>query len=341
MKKVTLQLIALLVLLASGTIAQNLIAVQNGSTPTFFLQVDSAIIHSQNGDTIYIPGGTWSIYQPINKRLHMIGVGHNPDSTNATFPTTLIGNVTLAAGASNGSLTGVFLNGGIGGTNVNSYTVIRCRISFITLYQSNSNFTFIENILEGNIGYGASNGSATNCSFFNNIIAATFWSPTSIPDIINSIFKNNIFLFSTYVIWETTIFSQYSLFENNIFFNTTFGFGRVFNSTARNNLFVESISFPIGTNVGSNNIVGQAQSSIFINQVGNVFSYAHDYHLQPTCPGKNAGRDGTDIGIYGGTFPWKAGSIPFNPHFQIFQIGATTDSTGNLNVNIKVAAQDH
>jgi len=115
----------------------------------------------------------------------------------------------------------------------------------------------------------------------------------------------------------------------------------VFNSTAKNNLFVEHNPLPNETtNVGSNNIVGQEQSSIFINQEGNTFNYTHDYHLQTSSPGKNAGTDGTDVGIYGGIYPWKEGSIPFNPHFQQVQVSPKTDANGNLNVNIKVEAQE-
>jgi hypothetical protein len=113
------------------------------------------------------------------------------------------------------------------------------------------------------------------------------------------------------------------------------------NCIFNNNLFVQNINFPIGTNLGSNNIVNQNPSSIFINQSGTTYNYEQNYHLQPTCPGKNAGTDGTDIGVYGGMFPWKDGSLPPNPHVQYKNIQQSTDQNGNLNVNIKVAAQDH
>jgi len=104
---------------------------------------------------------------------------------------------------------------------------------------------------------------------------------------------------------------------------------------------VQNVTFPYQStgSIGINNIVNQTQSTIFVNQSGNSFSYDDDYHLQSTCPGKNAGRDGTDIGIYGGASPWKEGSIPFNPHIQTLNISPVTNSSGNLNVNIQVEAQ--
>ena len=75
MKKSFFSLIVLLIVSSYSLKAQiNLIAVQHGNTPSFYQQVDDAIVNAQDGDTIYIPGGTWNITQAINKRLHIIGV---------------------------------------------------------------------------------------------------------------------------------------------------------------------------------------------------------------------------------------------------------------------------
>ncbi len=333
MKKIIfITLLCVFVILFSQAKAQSLIAVQNGSAPKFFQQVDDAITNSTDGDTIYIPGGSWNIGVPINKRLHLIGVGHHPDSTKVTFPTTIIGEVTLATGASNGSLTGILIKDGFNSSNatISSYSVSRCRISILQFSSKNSNFMFVENILEQNISSSGPE-SASNFSFLNNFIG--YLNGVYFPN--NSIYKNNIFSYSSWYGYS----SQYSLFENNIFFSNIIS--SILNSTFKNNLFVPQVVFPNGTNVGSNNIVNQELTTIFVNQEGSTFNYTHDYHLQSTCPGKNAGTDGTDIGIYGGIYPWKAGSVPANPHFQSLKISPTTDTNGNLNVKIKVAAQDH
>ena len=70
--------------------------------------------------------------------------------------------------------------------------------------------------------------------------------------------------------------------------------------------------------------------------------YRENFNLPSNSPYKNAGADGTDIGIYGGAFPWKEGSVPFNPHYQTIKIDPKTDpATGNLKVEIKVKAQDN
>ncbi len=58
-----------------------------------------------------------------------------------------------------------------------------------------------------------------------------------------------------------------------------------------------------------------------MNVASNSFSYAYDFSLQATSPGKNAGTDGTDIGIYGGAKPFvdMTGS-PAIPQMKSIQI---------------------
>ena len=61
--------------------------------------------------------------------------------------------------------------------------------------------------------------------------------------------------------------------------------------------------------------------------------------ILPNSPAKNAGTDGTDIGIYGGPRPWREGALSSNPHIQSKTIAPETDAQGRLNVNIRVKAQ--
>jgi hypothetical protein len=77
-----------------------------------------------------------------------------------------------------------------------------------------------------------------------------------------------------------------------------------------------------------------------VNQSGGYYNYSNNYHLKNGCIGLNAGTDGHDVGVYGGIFPWKDGSVPHNPHVIFKNISGYTDPNGNLQLNIKVKAQE-
>ncbi len=316
--------------------AQNLIARQNNSAPVFYTKLDSAILNAQDGDTLYLSGGGFSANIPISKRLHLIGAGHNPDSTNATIATFISTNLRLQNGADGGSMTGVSL-----GTysvwfefGCINYFISRCIVS-VSASQPVKNLIISENIIKSlqNFSLGSNNNL-----FSNNIIEGKPVLGT------NTVFKNNLFLsdrlfgapYQAFVMYVTS-----SIFDNNIFLcwdwdnSTTYVTGNTF----RNNLFVSGIDFNSGNNLGSGNIINQPAESIFKYQSGTLYDYKQDYHLKESSPGRNAGTDNKDIGIYGGQFPWKEGSVPFNPHISTLKIEPKTDPNGNLKVNVTVSAQ--
>lgn len=357
MKKVYIVFSVIMCLLPQTAKTQNLIAVQNGGVPAFYTKLDSAIVHAVNGDTIYIPGGNFALNTDISKRLHIIGVGHNPDSTVVTNPTII--NVTsslnLITGASDGSLMGIKLNGslqfGTTATNadVSNFTVARCYVGSVYSWSNLSiNNLFYENILTNSPSNYVSiyMSNAESNYFYNNIIcggSGGMGTNSVICIGAGSIFRNNIFINnSSYYYLSSTV---YSVFENNIFLGTS-----LFNPSSgvscnifNNNLIEIDAGYYFWSNwnnTGINNIFSQPESSIWVNKNSNTFTYTQNYRLQATCPGKNAGTDGTDIGIYGGAFPWKDGSLPDNPHIQSKNIAGTTDAAGNLKVKLVVKAQE-
>jgi len=329
----TLVIILLALVVATGSsFAQNLIAVQNAGTPKFFLKIDEAIKSAQVGDTIYLPGGSFGDCT-INKRIHLVGVGHHPDSTYATN-ISLLGNIYFADGANGSTVSGIRTCYMQIGTNieegVSGLIISRCWIGSCSLLLNCPSNSFTENIIQLANGSG---GTTKNNIFSNNIIG--------IADNFESCsFKNNIFLGAYSFCGSSGLGSSLnsisiSTFENNYFASMV----NVWNCIINNNISLVNIN--LSDNVGFNNLPNQAAGSVFVNQEGGAaFSYLNDYHLKSNCPGKNAGKDGTDIGIYGGAFPWKEGSLPFNPHYQRINISPTTDNNGNLYVNIKVAAQE-
>jgi hypothetical protein len=340
MKTRLLALIAILSISAYAS-AQAPIVRQNGTALGFYNNVPAAVTAASNGDTLYIPGGSWALGSPqlISKTIHIIGVGFGPDSAQGSGITFLTGSLFLVTGASNGSLTGVHLQNNITCNNyipdsVTNYSITRCRVDGSVAFSNHcANW-----LLSGNYFASIVQIANDNSTFTNNIFGERLFNSS------NCFFRNNIFLWTgggAPVLGSSLI--NNCVFENNIFIasaNTIFGPG-VLSSIFNNNLFVENISFPVGSNLGSSNIPSQTQNLIFINQTGNTFSYSHDYHLQSTSLGHNAGTDGTDVGVYGGVFPWKDGSLPSNPHVVFKSIQGNTDQNGNLQINIKVKAQNN
>jgi len=346
-----------------GLQSQNYIAVQHGSTLTQYTTLDAAITGAQDGDNVYIPGGSFNLSVDIFKKLFIYGAGYYPGMTSVTNETIIQNSLTVTSGADGGLLTGVHITGtmkfgtAVSNQIVNDYSVRRCKIDGALALSfdgstttSSNNFYISENIILGSIN----GGNSQNPLIEKNILQSY------ISDFMNGgIFRNNICLYDRYSTycsqWMLNLqgFFGYSqpqkivncLFENNIFF-TSLPLKRENQCGSdsyseycilNNNLFITNISFPYQTNLGSNNIIGQSQNTIFENQTGNTFSYSHDYHLKSTCPGKNAGTDGNDVGIYGTLQPYKDGALPANPH--ISQKIISTENN-QINVNITVTAQD-
>ncbi len=315
---------------------QNIIAVQQGGNATFYSNIESAIPNAVNGDTIYLPGGTFTMPSPINKSIHIVGAGSFIDSSVATG-ITILTNLFIASGADGGSIEGVL--GGVNnvapsitfilnGTPITNYTISKCNLPYGISFQAPCSLITIKQNYIGTSSIGSINGGPTNSMISNNFITG----PIATGN--NNLCRNNNFInISLY------LNSPGCIFENNIFLvdGQTSGLNQIFN----NNIGINP-NIQYG-NSGVNNF-NETFDNTFINPGTSpnfVFDFHNNYNLKSTSLGKNAGTDGTDIGVYGGTFPWKDGMIPFNPHIQTKNIPGVTDAAGNLHIDIKAASQDH
>jgi len=338
-----LTLLASILFLAKNTNAQSPIAVQNESGSTFYSTLDLAITNAKAGDYIYIPGGSFTISVPIDKQLQIIGVGHNPDSCAVTGITQVTGNILIKNGSDHGLLSGMKISGTISfGTSpytdvsISNYTIERCNIGdAINLATKSTNTLIIECVLKGLISGNYSQGFQMSKCIYEGSLLYSFDS--------NAYFSNNIFLYSNSFLFFWGI--RGCFFKNNIFltprlYDAWGTYGSVpypsINNTFQNNI-VQLSTLSSSNNIFQNNITGTA-TTLFVNQSGSVFDYKQDYHIKTDSPAHNKGTDGTDLGIYGTGSPWKEGSLPNNPHIQSKSISTVN---GNLNVKIKVAAQDY
>lgn len=311
--------------------------VSNGVTTMFgsATQFADAYNAAADGDTIYLPGGPIAAVT-IDKSIAIYGAGYHPDSTQATSATYLTGGITFHQNADSASITGVEVNGGIStyyNHKVDYLTISRCNFKSLG-FSGNAttpceHVTVKECIIRGSINLQ----NATRCNISNNIVE------TSVSSGSDNAIYNNIFLYDKTSGWTT-----YYLFNgvnnshiaNNIIFEHHALSGSSTNSL-ENNIFRNTPSG--GTNIFTNNYYNVDLSTVFVNQTGNVFDFAHDYNL--VAPATYQGFDGTEIGIYGGLHPFKDGGLPNNPHIQTKSFAIQTDSNGKLQIEIKVAAQDY
>lgn len=333
-----------LFLLVSFSFAQKTVAVLSGSTWTFYDDFSPALRVAPSGSTIYLPGGTFDLggSDTINKPLTIIGVGFRTDSTLATGKTTLTGSLNFATGGNNVNLIGFELSNFISTLSLNdveNINIQRCKVNGVIYLENGSNrinnIKISECVLLGNV-IGSSSEKVDNIIVENSIVA------DYLIGIKGGIFRNNVFSINSVALDNC----DNSEFYNNIFLlaNTIIAFSSFSSSycTFVNNLFVTGYSQSSG--LGSSplfisNITG-ASFAIFENVQGYAYSQTYDYHLKSTSPGKNAGTDGTDIGIYGTAYPYKEGAVPPNPHISTKSIAPTSAANGTLPVNIKVVAQD-
>jgi hypothetical protein len=99
-----------------------------------------------------------------------------------------------------------------------------------------------------------------------------------------------------------------------------------------------------GTNSGSNNTAADPKFLYLYSTTDHSYNDQNKYKLKSSSPGKNAGTDGTDIGIYGGQYPWPASVLvdyihcipPTIPMMQELIIqNSSVPANGTLNFSVR------
>lgn len=321
-------------------ISQNII-LHSGGNQTLFTGIDAftdAVGEASSGDTLYLSGDSFNSLITINKKLTIYGAGVFPDSTYYTGKTILSEKVYLDENASGSTFEGVEFSIRLEtaiNTTINNLTFKYCKFNGITiggnLTNPAINLIFINNISTASIDLS----NIQYAQIYNNV-----WrmSGSSSPlTISNSVIANNIFTYGTNNVNVAGIIGSYNTIKNNYFNNSrstsTAGINGQYNEV-KNNIF--NLANPSFGNdpIYSENIVGLS-TNIFIN-LSDI--YSSDYNL--INPDEYTGDDGSQIGLYGGLYPFKAGAVPSNPHFINTYIGNHTTNDGLLNIDIKVSAQD-
>lgn len=334
----------ILAAMISGLFAQYQIVIQRNGQAFAYDLIDSAFAHLEHNDTLYLPART---LEPLtyslttDKKVHIFGAGYHA-GPNDSIPTTVIkGNLYLVDGADGSTIEGIevtnYFKFGTDETNadVDNITIKRCKFRQLVTLGNNAdvqNVNFRECVFISWVdAKNASYLTFYNC-FFNSQLRFTASNTLVDHCILEGQFNynNNITISNSILEAGSTIGGTndgYSLY--NCIFHTTDPDGYFANSPNQ----VLNCYGPV------------SWEALFIDCPVDVYSNGydshHDYRLKEGSPYKNAGTDGTDIGLYGGSNPFKHNCLPSTPRIQTSEVPAETDENGMLNIQINVEAQSN
>ena len=264
-------------LLFTATFAQQpLIAIKGTTTDAIATTLEQAISIAQPNDKIYLPGGTYTLNDSIQKPVHIIGTGYN-DLIERQLPITVFeGNINIGSQSQ-----GLIIEG---------------------IKNNNTIFNKANNVILRKINANQVINYAQSIYVYNSYIGTLFDSRNTIVlnSVVGSILKvthltitNSIILYFKNGAWSTN--DIYSASYNSQFNNCIFR--QVDNLLWGNNTFVNSYQ---STSTADFN-------NYFNNNNNDVFNLNADLNVSSSAPIQN-------IGIYFGTYPWKNGGQPINPH---------------------------
>lgn len=350
MKKIIILPFLFLALFSWG---QAQFVVQNGAKTEVYSNINTAITNAVAGDTLYLPGGGFTITNTtIDKTLHWVGHGHYPSETGATMQTRINSSLNFTGNCDNSSFEGIFftseLSFGSADNEAENILMKRCRVfsnlSLRTTTTGNPdlNFQISECVLNNLFGNYGSNCLIEKSLIFNRI--HYFIQSQFSHNSINAASSNRIIYSCTSCVFVDNVFGYESGQYNS------------FSCVLNNNVFAGALPFTPGTdlsgNDGFNNIYNVGSANVYTDISNSVniytFDYENDYTLNSSATGTNqsgttgisilgTASDGTDAGIYGTTTPYK--TIPYYPHINTATI-ATEAVNDQLEVNINAAAQN-
>lgn len=324
------------------------IVLQGTGAPQVFTDINLALAAAQPNDKLYFSGGAFTSATAftIGVPLHFIGAGVHPDSSSVTSTTTVgtgAGDIVITTAASGSTFTGITFSAAsdlqygatVADDDATGILFQRCRFTchlqlaldaactsstvfdeciFNQYVSANDNvsLTFTRSIFD----YATGTGSCINSGGDLFIDHCIFLGEQAFRNTSGATIKNSICTDASYPVYQ----SNGVTFTNCLFSGT----GYTGNSSGE---------------VITNCTLNVPAASIFINETDNNYQFTDDMHLAPGSVGINGADDGTDIGIYGSSSPYKPGNVPYNPHFRSAVIAPATNGNGDLPVNIRVAAQ--
>lgn len=330
------KLFLLLVMAISAiTVSAQSVALDHEGTSTIFYgsqSLSQAYAQAVDGDVLYISGGSYGDLT-LEKKLKIYGTGVNPNNTAATGISEL-SNIYVNAGGAESHIEGIKANN-INLNSATSVTIRYCHLGSVDARLSN-NLLMYNNIVWNVIRLGdtcrdGATQLSTGCVISNNYIH------NGLNRCRENTIKNNIFRrrgvgddFNSY---SFGLVANACIVENNIFTLSSGGYGGWYSGT---NTMKKNITY-LGTEADNYCVGTGKDTEIFVDYDGDNFTFDNSFRLKD--PTTYVGTDNTQVGLYGGLFPWNEDVMPSNPHIMSNTSGTKTNSEGKLLLNFEVSAQ--
>lgn len=337
MKKFFLSLVFLLSL-TGATFAQSslLATLSHGDEITVFYGPNAfkdAHNAAEHGDAISLSSGTFKAVD-VTKAITLRGAGWERDTIKNTIPTKIEGDYEINISDSvpqRLTIEGIYY---LGKTSVckglNNATFIKTYFRDVVKYYGESN------------NYATyKNNSFIQCVFYDCFVGTLNHTTESSYNFINCYFMygiNNYDIYTTFkncIIKMKSIYMKnltYSTFENCIFEGTssTPSYNQLPTSSFATNCVVYKSAAGIGTftNPSPTNKVTTDEELWANNGILGA--------LKEEAKAKFIGNDGTEVGIYGGTFPFT--SVTTNPQITKCNVASRSTADGKLSIDIEVKA---
>ena len=334
----TLSLFFMLFATAQTTDVQ-LATLQHGDKTTIFSGPD-AFVAAYNAaadslDIITLSSGIFNAPGTISKQIRVYGAGYTTDSITGTKPTIIRRSIILKhrdtvnedgydvkAGikVDNSYFEGLHFDYHVdlydNTLEIKNVTFKRCNVGNVNIYTSTENVNFINCVVRGSY-YGYGSGDCKH----NNLY------------ITNGSFSNLLSGFAGSIYIDHCVCNSVSsaaYVQNSVILNSL-----VSSSISESNIFVKSIPSDVTQNkeswanvpLQSIFVEGTYENDKWLNYGGSILKY----------PNKYIGNDGTQVGLYGGLYPF--GRIPSTPRIVESSIDTKTSVDGKLKVSIKAEAQ--
>ena len=285
---------------------------------------------ADSGDVITLSAGVFDVPSEIQKSLSIIGNGFVDDQENGKYPTYITGDINFsprdildddgetiseAIGYDGTRLEGLSLKRifFIGNRTVNNFSIVKCYFEKINLESNTKNFTIRQSIV-GNLGF--------NLRSHLNFYIVGSW----IEDYNSSYGPSDGMVTADHCIinghWSSGTVS------NSILKSASEGV------VANNCIFMENTPTKI---MGTGNWFDCKYAGIFEKELTDLEWNNEENHFALKYPSEYVGTDGTEVGLYGGPYPYNP--TPTTPQITESNIDTTVAGDGVLKVSITVEAQ--